>query len=207
MPDMFTDNSDGAAMVDGYQNSFSDTYGFWLIALWVILILIATVTIVDYFLLNKSMLSESGRLNFHHQIASKIDTSSWIQSVFFKMNDYITVVCEVLTLALYQNGPTRLARHHQLITGALFVAALIVLAIFPSFDRRCLGFCKGRMQGDSGSGGCWIHKSDGFVWDSGGYWRYVIVLRHFCMALCWVVWHFEHDGHDWKNKYEYYVVD
>lgn len=30
----------------------------------------------------------------------------------------------------------RLARYHQLITGALFVAALIVLAIFPSFDRR-----------------------------------------------------------------------
>jgi len=32
--------------------------------------------------------------------------------------------------------PPRLARYHQLITGALFVAALIVLAIFPSFDRR-----------------------------------------------------------------------
>jgi len=73
-------------MDNGYQNSISDTYGFWLTALWVILILIV---IVDYFLLSKSMLSESGRLNFHHQIASKIDTSSWIQSVFF--ND-ITVV-------------------------------------------------------------------------------------------------------------------
>mmetsp|Transcript_46853 Transcript_46853/g.109682 ORF Transcript_46853/g.109682 Transcript_46853/m.109682 type:complete len:680 (-) Transcript_46853:48-2087(-) len=30
----------------------------------------------------------------------------------------------------------RVASHHQLITSALFVAALIVIAIFPSFDRR-----------------------------------------------------------------------
>ena len=30
----------------------------------------------------------------------------------------------------------RVARHHQLISGALFIAALIVLCIFPSFDRR-----------------------------------------------------------------------
>lgn len=31
---------------------------------------------------------------------------------------------------------SRVARHHQLITSALFVAALIVVASFPSFDRR-----------------------------------------------------------------------
>ena len=37
---------------------------------------------------------------------------------------------------LFHAGRLRVARHHQLITGALFIAALIVLAIFPSFDRR-----------------------------------------------------------------------
>ncbi|CAE7386850.1 GPAA1, partial [Symbiodinium necroappetens] len=30
----------------------------------------------------------------------------------------------------------RIAKHHQILTSALFVAALIVVAIFPSFDRR-----------------------------------------------------------------------
>ncbi|CAE7663968.1 GPAA1 [Symbiodinium pilosum] len=30
----------------------------------------------------------------------------------------------------------RIANHHQILTSALFVAALIVVAIFPSFDRR-----------------------------------------------------------------------
>ena len=61
---------------------------------------------------------------------------------------------------------------------------------------QVLGICKGRMQGDSGSGGCWIHKWDGFVWDSGGYWRYVIGVMAFlygavlgCLALrTWWTW-------------------
>ena len=40
----------------------------------------------------------------------------------------------------------RIAKHHQILTSALFVAALIVVAIFPSFDRRTTGRASHRIS-------------------------------------------------------------
>ncbi|CAK9033229.1 unnamed protein product [Durusdinium trenchii] len=56
----------------------------------------------------------------------------------------------------------RVVRHHQLITGALFIAALIVLAIFPSFDRRTEIEEHGLIAGyaDSGFGSEWQAQKD-----------------------------------------------
>ena len=63
----------------------------------------------------------------------------WIRHgfpMFFHVFVHVFGAQQIPPITDFRLIPLRLARYHQLITGALFVAALIVLAIFPSFDRR-----------------------------------------------------------------------